>query len=100
MEKDIKKEFPQLKGFSRTNLFSMKKFYEFYSPCLVHQLGGIIENHQETIVQLEVELSEESLFSIPWRHHTEILNKVDAIEKRYITSLKRCRIAGVKQYKQ
>lgn len=87
MAKDIKKEFPELKGFSRTNLFSMKKFYEFYSPCLVHQLGGIIENHQETIVQLEVELSEESLFSIPWRHHTEILNKVDAIEKRiyYIT---------------
>jgi predicted nuclease of restriction endonuclease-like (RecB) superfamily len=100
--KDIKKEFPELRGFSRTNLFSMKKFYEFYSPYLVHQAGGLIENaqdklvqlpvgliknHQDTIVQLGVELSEESLFSIPWRHHIEILNKVDAIDEAiyYIT---------------
>jgi len=51
---DIKKEFLELKGFSRTNLFSMKKFYEFYSPYLVHQLGGLIENPQDTIVQLSL----------------------------------------------
>jgi len=44
MEKDIKKEFPQLKGFSRTNLFGMKQFYEFYSTYLVHQASGVIEN--------------------------------------------------------
>lgn len=31
MAKDLKKEFPSLKGFSRTNLFYIKKFYEFYS---------------------------------------------------------------------
>ncbi|KIM05649.1 MAG: hypothetical protein KN64_02125 [Sulfurovum sp. AS07-7] len=81
MAKDIKKEFPQLKGFSRTNLFSMKKFYEFYSPYLVHQAGGLIENTQDKIVQLGAELSEESLFSIPWRHHTEILNQTNSIEE-------------------
>ncbi|MDO8453331.1 MAG: DUF1016 N-terminal domain-containing protein, partial [Sulfurimonas sp.] len=36
MAKDLKKEFPELQGFSRTNLFSIKKFYEFYSSVLVH----------------------------------------------------------------
>lgn len=81
MAKDIKKEFPQLKGFSRTNLFSMKKFYEFYSPYLVHQAGGLIENPQNQIVQLCGGQLEDILFSIPWRHHTEILNQTSLIDE-------------------
>ncbi len=81
MAKDIKKEFPDLKGFSRTNLFSMKKFYEFYSPYLVHRDGGLIENKEQQIVQLCGGLMEDVLFSIPWRHHVEILNKVDFIDE-------------------
>jgi len=52
---DLKKEFPSLKGFSRTNLFYIKKFYEFYSVNLVHQSVGLIEN---------------ILFQIPWRHNS------------------------------
>ena len=31
LSKDLKKEFPNQKGFSRSNLFSMKKWFEFYS---------------------------------------------------------------------
>jgi len=81
MAKDIKKEFPELKGFSRTNLFSMKKFYEFYSPDLVQLRVGLIENPQNQIVQLCGGQLEDILFSIPWRHHIEILNKVDSIDE-------------------
>ncbi len=81
MAKDIKKEFPELKGFSRTNLFSMKKFYEFYSPYLVQLPVGLIENKSEEIVQLYGGQIEDILFSIPWRHHIEILNKVKTIEE-------------------
>ena len=29
--KDLKRELPDTNGFSRTNLFSMRKFYLFYS---------------------------------------------------------------------
>ena len=58
---DIKKEFLELKGFSRINLFTMTKCY---SPYLVHQLGGLIETTQDSLVQRGVGLSEESLFSI------------------------------------
>ena len=28
---DLKNEFPDMEGFSRTNLFSMKQFYSFYN---------------------------------------------------------------------
>ncbi|MGM0518575.1 MAG: PDDEXK nuclease domain-containing protein [Campylobacterota bacterium] len=81
MAKDIKKEFPNLKGFSRTNLFSMKKFYEFYSPYLVQRRVGLIENVENKIVQPKVGKLENILFTIPWRHNIEILNKVKNIDE-------------------
>lgn len=66
MASDLKKEFPTLKGFSRTNLFYIKKFYEFYSTDLVQLSGGQIEN---------------IIYQIPWRHHIEILNKTAAMDE-------------------
>lgn len=41
LSRDLKHEFPDMKGFSRTNLYAMKKFYTFYSDFnLIHQAGG------------------------------------------------------------
>jgi predicted nuclease of restriction endonuclease-like (RecB) superfamily len=56
--RDLKKDFPGTSGFSRTNLFSMRKFYLFYAKNkIVHQLGEqleapikITDNQQDTIV--------------------------------------------------
>ena len=43
IEKDLKAEFSELIGFSRTNLFYMKKFYLFFSKNkFVPQLVGQI----------------------------------------------------------
>ena len=70
LSKDLRAEFPEMSGFSRTNLFSMKKFYQFYLPVLrcteivpqavgqlensghklVHQAGGQLENGDQQIV--------------------------------------------------
>lgn len=45
MAKDLKLDLPDTNGFSRTNLFSMRKFYLFYKDSqLVHQAGGLIQN--------------------------------------------------------
>jgi predicted nuclease of restriction endonuclease-like (RecB) superfamily len=42
IEKDLRKEFPNVKGFSRRNLFYMRKFYLFFKtenvPQVVTQL--------------------------------------------------------------
>lgn len=48
LSKDLKKELPNQKGFSRTNLFSMKKWDEFYVESnlpitKVQQLVGQIQ---------------------------------------------------------
>lgn len=81
MAHDLKKEFPNLQGFSRTNLFYIKKFYEFYNDTLVQRSVGLIQNPTNTIVQQEVGQLEEILFTIPWRHHIEILNKTNTIDE-------------------
>jgi predicted nuclease of restriction endonuclease-like (RecB) superfamily len=84
MAKDIRSELPEINGFSRTNLFAMRKFYLFYSDMtftqqhtghsqkiegsqLVHQDGGLITEHN-------------ILCKIPWRHHVAILGKCDNIQ--------------------
>ena len=34
LSKDLRKDFPEMGGFSITNLFYMRKFYQFYLPLL------------------------------------------------------------------
>ena len=82
MANDLKKEFPSLKGFSRTNLFYIKKFYEFYSLNLVHHEGGLnTKSDENQIVQLSGGLIDNIIFQIPWRHNIEILNKTKNIDE-------------------
>ena len=59
LAQDLKNEFPNQKGFSRSNLFSMKKWYEFYS---------ISDLNPEKVQQL--------VGQIPWGHNVLIISKV------------------------
>ncbi|MBW4615712.1 MAG: DUF1016 family protein [Desmonostoc vinosum HA7617-LM4] len=59
--KDLKREFPDIKGFSRTNLLYMRAFAEAYpDEQFVQQLGG----------------------QIPWRHNCVLLDRVKVPEQR------------------
>ena len=92
LEKDLKAEFPDMTGFSRANLFSIRKFYKFYSDNFsVQQLVGLSEDLKapgrklvtewtEISVQQPVTLSH-PLFSIPWGHHVVIINKAKALDE-------------------
>lgn len=60
IEKDLKKEFNNLKGFSRTNLFYMKKFYLFFE---------------------QIEILPQAVGQIPWGHIRLILDKIKDINK-------------------
>ena len=37
LSKDLRTEFPDMSGFSRANIFRMKKFYQFYSHVIQHR---------------------------------------------------------------
>lgn len=61
LSRDLKKEFPEMKGFSRANLFSIRKWYLFYSV-------------QDKKVQQLVR-------QIPWGHNILIINKMKDYNK-------------------
>ena len=61
---DLKKEFPNQKGFSRSNLFSMRKWFEFYAT-----------------ESREFEKVQQLVGQIPWGHHQVIISKVTKLEE-------------------
>ena len=74
---DLKKEFPDVEGFSRTNLYYIKQFYEFYSQgSIIQQTVGQLaktpvnkRNHKTLIVP-------QAVGQIPWGHHRLIIDKI------------------------
>ncbi len=93
LSKELKAEFPDMQGFSVTNLKYCKKFYLFYSQSnqirqqlvdeLSHQFGdeSQIAKDKYNIIhhQLGDELAVHPLFLIPWRHHVEIFTKCKSV---------------------
>lgn len=80
LSRDLKSEFPEIKGFSRTNLYSIKKFYEFYSDFeFVHQVGGQLTNN-EIIHQVGGQFPDiiKLCSLIPWRHNISIIEKTNS----------------------
>ena len=61
LAKDLKREFPDMKGFSRTNLLYMRAFASAYPD--------------EAIVQ-------RSAGQIPWRHNQILLDKLKSLDER------------------
>ena len=70
---DLRKELPDAKGFSRTNIFYMTKFYRLYSEEIIPQVEGRFE-FTEIIPQVEGQIAE-IIFEIPWGHHKLIMDK-------------------------
>ncbi len=96
---DLQAAFPESKGFSTTNLWYMKQWYQFYAGAAekIHQLGGEIQN---TDIQINKKLHQlggeilnpgkasqpgvdlPNLFAlVPWRHHVEILAKCKNVDE-------------------
>ena len=105
LSQDLCKEFTSSTGFSRSNLYAMRQFYEIFTdydknfqqlggkiettqtPEIVHQLGGQMEIKQtsEIVHQLGGQFEEENYypqivekycFNLPWRHIVLLLQKV------------------------
>jgi len=61
LSNDLKNQLENVNGFSRTNLFAMRQFYQFY------------KSHNEKVPQL--------VGQIPWGHNRLILNKIKDIDQ-------------------
>jgi predicted nuclease of restriction endonuclease-like (RecB) superfamily len=87
---DLKKEFPDVEGFSRSNLYYVKQFYLFYSQHSIVQqpVGQLSKNPANTaktknkkVPQALGKMQNSSIVQqavgqIPWGHHILIITKV------------------------
>ncbi len=106
---DLKKEFPELKGFSSRNLLYMKQFAEAYHASVLQnfiriekEIKGMksisqqavnklinIENEQDVIAQqVAAQLQEEPFLQsivsrISWSHHMVLSDKVQNLGQRF-----------------
>lgn len=73
---DMRSEFPQSEGFSRTNLYDIKRWFIFYSSQIeiVHQAGGLLQKVDNSNTPMP-----EILLCVPWRHQTVIVSKCATI---------------------
>ena len=75
---DLKEEFPDVKGFSPTNLGYIKRFYILYSNAM--KISPQVEGKSPQISNIsnypQVEGNSEPLiFSVPWGHHKLLIDK-------------------------
>ena len=91
---DLQAAFPESKGFSTTNLWRMKQWYQFYSNELkkLPQLAGELTASQK-LAQLGREISDvppstndfiafPNYFAfVPWKHHVAIVSKCESVEE-------------------
>jgi len=88
---DLKTEFTDTTGFSRSNLFSIRKFYQFYAAYPVQQLVGLDKPIESSPIQQSASQNNPTenmysvqqpvglfaiLFQVPWGHYVLILNKI------------------------
>lgn len=75
LAKDIQKSFPNLKGFSLSNLRRMKAFFLSYSNSLIKHAQVVRELEKQGLPQLVAE--------IPWGHNIILIEKVKNISERF-----------------
>lgn len=93
LSEDLVIAFPNMKGFSYTNIRYMQRFASTYKELLIcHQAGGKLENTVNNTIchQLGGKLEENyfinskltAIANIPWRHNTELLDKLSDNKQR------------------
>ena len=76
LSRDLKTEFPDMTGFSVTNLKYIKRFYMFYSQSDIIRQQLVDEFRQQLADEIEL-----PIFNIPWSHHIYIISKCKTIKE-------------------
>lgn len=83
LSKDLSSEFPEIQGFSRTNLYYIKKFHEYFREfsnelAIVPHAGGQIEKMtmHPSVAQTVPPIVPLIAGQLPWSHIKIILDKI------------------------
>jgi len=82
LAKDLSAAFPGVKGFSRANLFFIRKWFLFYDGAIVAQAVRQIGNVQQAVGQLgQDEFVSQVVRQIPWGHNRLIISKCSDVSE-------------------
>ena len=88
LSKDLRAEFPNMKGFSFENLRQVKRWYLFYNKATANLVTSCYQiedsTHTDNMVTACYQLTPNSLsilFQIPWGHNIAIISKSKTTEK-------------------
>ena len=84
---DLQAAFPESKGFSASNLWRMKQWYQFYCNE-AGKLAQVARNLHGNNIQKEGTDFPEILACVPWGHHIEIIAKCKNIDESIFYILK------------
>lgn len=75
LSQDLKREFPEIKGFSESNLKYCKRFYQFYSQN--------IEIRQQLVDEFKNGQDLQNVSLIPWGHHLVLITKCKTLKEAH-----------------
>ncbi len=98
LSQDLRNEFPEIKGFSESNLKFFKRFYLFYNQEIINRqqvANDFKDNDNSNLQQVDREFKNDEnqnryqlanefpqkLFLIPWFHHVTIITKCKNIKE-------------------
>jgi predicted nuclease of restriction endonuclease-like (RecB) superfamily len=82
LSKDLKTEFPEMGGFSKTNLIYCRKFFQTYSQIIDNSELTTLNETSLVIGEQVVHLFDEQLVrQIPWGHHLIILKRTKSYQE-------------------
>lgn len=80
LSKDLQREFPHMKGFSRSNLFYMKKWYLFFNQQTTTIQQAVGQN-STTATFISDEKVQQAVRQIPWGHNILIITRAKSVEE-------------------
>ena len=87
LSNDLKDRLDNPKGFSENNLRYMRAFYRLYSP-LDQKLQQLVGDFP--LSEKQTDFSVSALFSIPWGHHVQIINKCNGNLDKALFYIRKC----------
>jgi len=95
LSEDLRKEFPDMKGFSVVNLTYCKRFYLFYTQDnsirqqladeILQQVAEELQtvDNKDNIIRQQIvdEFENHPIFQIPWFHHVQIFTKCKSVQE-------------------
>lgn len=99
---DLQAAFPESKGFSTSNLWYMKQWYEFYTSGSAQQelqqlVGELQSSDSQVGIILQQYVGERNfpavLGLLPWGHHIQIIAKCKTVEEA-LFYIKKCATEG------